>query len=284
MIEHAGHAKDCGAEDNYSFVGWNYNFRSLDLVNYNDGNAWVATASPITIYWPYPEEALSDPDAYEYQILHYRRMSRSYAHKALTNIDAWEEELLHNGEKGAVKIVKETLQYHEKEKGISFTLEYTDGTGDNFSPFVLMWKKKGTTKPDVPDEPDGPSRPVVTPTPTPSATPAPTPTVTPSAVPSESPVPSPTASPQPSGSPEPGPSAAPETSPAPVEPSAGPSAAPTSAPASPSPSAPGGSPQGPKLPQTGQNWWPVLLMGAAGIVLLFLGLNMGKPGKGKHEA
>jgi len=147
MIEHAGHAQSCGAAEDYSFDGWNYNFRYLDLVNYNDGNAWVSTSSPITIYWPYPEEALSNPGAYEYQILHYRKMSRSYAHKAITDIDAWENELLHNGEKGPVQIVKEDLRYHEKEKGISFTLEYTDGTGDNFSPFVLMWRKKGGSTP-----------------------------------------------------------------------------------------------------------------------------------------
>ncbi len=142
MIEHAGHAKSCGADRNYSFDGWSYNFRYLDLVNYNDGNAWVSTDAETTIYWPYPIQALNDPGgytSYEYQILHYQGMTRRVTQ--VQDIDQWEKETLHR-EDGAVKVYSEDLTL--TPKGLCFTLENIEGSEDNFSPFVLMWRKKTT--------------------------------------------------------------------------------------------------------------------------------------------
>ncbi len=144
MIQHAGHAGSFGSSASYSFDGWNYNFRYLDLVNYNDGNAWVSTDAETTIYWPYPVDALNDPEgysSYDYQILHFQGMSRSFVHKAVTDIETWEKDVLHK-EDGAVKVYSEALTL--TRQGIRFTLEDIEGSEDNFSPFVLMWKKKST--------------------------------------------------------------------------------------------------------------------------------------------
>lgn len=401
MIEHAGHAASCGGAADYSFEGWEYNFRYLDLVNYTDGNAWVSTDAPTTIYWPYPIQALNDPNgysSYEYQILHYQGLSRSFAHKAIADIDQWEQELLH-GPDGAVKVYSEPLEL--TPRGIRFDLETIEGSEDNFSPFVLMWRKKTTSTPsesytsvtvkkqwrlddgaaapdavtvallrdgkeyataqlsadnawthtwrglstryrwkavekDVPagfaatvekvgtvftiTNDDLPDQSAASPSPSPSGDPAASPSPSdgtgtqPSPAPSDGtgtqPSPAPSdgtgaqLSPAPSDGagtqPSPAPSDGTGTQPSPV-PSDGTGTQPSPAPSDgtgtqPSPvptdgtggqagpSASPGPSQGPTLPQTGQVWWPVFLLAAGGVILLALGLGMGKKEKGKHEA
>ena len=38
-----------------------------------------------------------------------------------------------------------------------------------------------------------------------------------------------------------------------------------------------------KLPQTGQLWWPVLLLAVLGVLMLLLGIVIGKQYNDKHE-
>ena len=143
MIDHAGHAKDYNGDANYSFDGWSYDFRYLDLVNVNDGNAWVSCDTDITIYWPYPDGVTSSD--YEFQLLHYRNMDRDvdYGISLVGNIDEWTEQFMHGENENANATVVEEIEITATDKGLMFTLE-ADPTGNNMSPFVLMWKPEGT--------------------------------------------------------------------------------------------------------------------------------------------
>lgn len=392
MKAHAGHAGEWGGSGGFSFDGWESDFRYLDLVNTDDGNAWVVCDQPVTVYWPYPADIAGQYQNYEFQVLHYEGLDRDYFRTPLTDAEEWGQSVL-----CGAKIPVRAEAVTATANGLRFTLPI-DPDGRDFSPFVLMWREKSAPAPDhgytrvtvkkvwklddggtAPDAvmvallrngreyatvrlsadtdwshtwrnlndryrwtveewnvPEGftasiekkgttftitnddvPVLPTATPTGTPSAAPSVTPTGIPSAepTPGSSDGPSPSQSPQPTGSPdpsavpsatpsatvpssepaeptpsEPGPSFGPvDPTPSEPGPSSGPveptpsAPGPSSGPATPTPSASTGTHPGPKLPQTGQDWWPVFLMAAAGVVLLRLGLNMGKAGKGKHE-
>lgn len=141
MITHAGHASDYGSETDYSFDGWKYDFRYLDLVNVNDGNAWVSCDKDITIYWPYPDGVSSS--GYEFQLLHYKYMDRDvdYGISLVGNVVEWTEQFMHGENKDAEATVVEEIGVTATDEGLMFTLE-ADASGDNMSPFVLMWKAK----------------------------------------------------------------------------------------------------------------------------------------------
>lgn len=108
----------------------NVQLNYLDLVDESNGNAWVTTDKPITVYWPYPEGTDKNDDFY---IVHYEGLDRN------------DNEALGNGEY--------TMELYSKENG---NLETTDQgiriTVDSFSPFALFWEED-----DIPviDEPDG---------------------------------------------------------------------------------------------------------------------------------
>ena len=108
----------------------NVQLNYLDLVDESNGNAWVTTDKPITVYWPYPEGTDKNDDFY---IVHYEGLDRN------------DNEALENG--------AYTMELYSKENG---NLETTDQgiqiTVGSFSPFALFWEED-----DIPviDEPDG---------------------------------------------------------------------------------------------------------------------------------
>ena len=107
----------------------------LDLVDANNGNAWLTSSEPVTVYWPYP--AGTDQDT-EFHLVHFQGLDRELETSAV---------------EGA--IANASTQYVEVENtehGIRFT---TDG----FSPFVLVWEQPGQDTPTTPEEPVTPEKP-----------------------------------------------------------------------------------------------------------------------------
>jgi hypothetical protein len=120
-------------EDDYS--QWDQQFKYLDLVNINDGNAVITSTEAVEIYWPYPDEITYETaDNYEFQIIHFIGMNREQVVQTSLEADIPDLDL-------------ETLEVTPTQYGLQFAT-------DSFSPFLLMWREKEAVaeEPAVPDD------------------------------------------------------------------------------------------------------------------------------------
>ena len=126
---------------------YNYEIMYLDLVDANNGNAWIKSSEGTDIYWDYPEGTDKNTD---FEVLHFTGLHR-------------------DGEESGFDINDlNTITMDEIE---NVTIEKTDDyivfhvTEANFSPYALAWEDDGSDTPDYPDYPiwtpdgddDGPS-------------------------------------------------------------------------------------------------------------------------------
>lgn len=121
LISHAG-------EKSFEFSSDNSEFKYLDLINENDGNAWVSTDDGvgISIYWPLPEELELGAEYYDFYVLHFKGLHREYRGDIAEQIGGSEVERIEVAADG---------------ENIVFTLEGNKDSGC-FSPFALVWEKK----------------------------------------------------------------------------------------------------------------------------------------------
>ena len=113
---------------------WGYVARYFDLVDVNNGNAWVSSTLGTDVYLPYPEG--TDQNT-EFTLLHFEGLHRE---EGLT------------GESAAEAIegcVPANMEIENTANGIKFHT-----TIGGFSPFVLMYRTAEET-PDTPDDNDG---------------------------------------------------------------------------------------------------------------------------------
>lgn len=131
----------------------NYEYKYLDLVDANNGNAWIKANNPVTIYWGIPTENVNDDT--EFKILHFKDLHR-------------------DGEKSGFEVEDvnsatiEPITPERTEYGLKFEV----APGD-FSPYVLVWETEEEDPPYIPDptpdpeptpdpdEPDTPDEPEV---------------------------------------------------------------------------------------------------------------------------
>lgn len=118
-------AKDVGK----TFSDMKSEAKYLDLVDANNGNAWLTTNQNVTVYWPYPEGTDENTKFY---LVHFKDLDREIAlDEVESGIESAETELM----------TVETDQY-----GISFQT-------DSFSPYVLLWD--GAKNQPTPSTDDG---------------------------------------------------------------------------------------------------------------------------------
>ena len=139
-------ATDAVAAQDESFQITGHESKYLDLVDANNGNAWLMTDSPVTIYWPYPE---GTDENTEFYLTHFQGLDRDMANDEVDGeIDAAEPEY---------------ISVTNTEHGVMFTLQPKQGDDGlsrvRFSPFVLVWGEsdEGPTGPT--DETDTPQKP-----------------------------------------------------------------------------------------------------------------------------
>lgn len=99
-----------------------YEIKYLDLVDANNGNAWIKADKPVTIYWGYPEG--TDQNT-EFQIVHFRDLHRDGAQSGQ------ELEDIKNCTAEKITGVENTPE------GIKFSVGK-----DGFSPFALIFNEK----------------------------------------------------------------------------------------------------------------------------------------------
>ena len=89
---------------------WNYELKYLNLVDRNNGNAWVEASKDVTIYWPLPKGTDSNT---KFRLLHFEGLNRS-------DTDTWDIKEIE------VSVSENHLVFNAGETG--------------FSPFVLAWE------------------------------------------------------------------------------------------------------------------------------------------------
>ncbi len=125
------------AQFNVSINPDRYQAQYLDLVDANNGNAWVKASGPVMVYWGYPEGTGQNTN---FTLYHFTDLHRDGSSSGFDVVDI-------SGSK--IELVK----LRKTANGIAFEVE-----PGGFSPFVLVWENIV-----IPDIPVAPSEPVYRP-------------------------------------------------------------------------------------------------------------------------
>ena len=129
--------------------GNRYQAQYLDLVDADNGNAWVKANNKVTVYWGYPEGTGRYTD---FTLLHFENLHRDNASGGLSGFEVDDVD----------DCIVTEVEISRTANGIAF-----DVKSGGFSPFLLVWNVKTDPGPGPgpgPDpEPDEPSWPVVRP-------------------------------------------------------------------------------------------------------------------------
>lgn len=112
-----------------------YEIKYLDLVDANNGNAWITSSKGIYIYWAYPAGTSSST---EFTLLHFEGLHRDGANSGYDVSDI-------------KSVVPEKVMIEKTANGIKFHVE-----PGSFSPFALVWEEAAVTPPVTPSEPADP--------------------------------------------------------------------------------------------------------------------------------
>lgn len=116
-------------------AGYHYVLRYMDLVDSNNGNAWVSSSTGTDVYVPYQT---ADGSETEYRIIHFKDLHREYGLIGSNVVDAINQ--------GSVEI----MDIENTPYGIKF---HTDAAG--FSPFAIIWNENGNFDGTSDDEQGG---------------------------------------------------------------------------------------------------------------------------------
>lgn len=114
----------------------NYEYKYLDLVDANNGNAWIKASNNVTIYWGYPQ---GTDENTTFKLVHFKDLHRDTSGGAESGIDPSD----------ITTAKTEIIDVKTTDQGITF--EVTPG---NFSPYVLVWEDNTTPDPDPTPTPD----------------------------------------------------------------------------------------------------------------------------------
>ena len=126
---------------------YNYEIMYLDLVDANNGNAWIKSSAGTDIYWDYPEGTDKNTD---FEVLHFTDLHRD-GEKSGFDIKDLENITMNEIENVTIAKTDDYIVFHVEEA--------------NFSPYALAWEDDSSDTPDYPDYPiwtpdgddDGPS-------------------------------------------------------------------------------------------------------------------------------
>ena len=124
-------------EYNIDIASGNYQAQYLDLVDANNGNAWVKASGNVTVYWGYPEGTDSSDN---FTLYHFTDLHRDGSNSGFDIADIGSSDI-------------EVVEITKTAYGITFEVE-----PGGFSPFVLVWSD--TYNPPIiippvePEEPD----------------------------------------------------------------------------------------------------------------------------------
>ena len=108
---------------------WSMELKYLDLVDRDNGDAWVQASQPVTIYWPLPEGTDANT---EFRLLHFEGLDREMTSGEIT---------------AAISgcTVTDVTPLANDGAHLSFTI-----SSGGFSPFALVWNGTTYTPPYIP--------------------------------------------------------------------------------------------------------------------------------------
>ena len=120
-----------------------YEAKYLDLVDANNGNAWISSSAGTDIYWGYP--ATTDKNT-NFTLVHFKDLHRDTSGNGTTgfdpdDIDSDNVDVL-TAENGGIENTEYGIKFHVDKGG--------------FSPFVLVWEAKPEPEPEPEPEPTPP--------------------------------------------------------------------------------------------------------------------------------
>lgn len=102
-------------------MGYKYDFHYLDLVDANNGNAWVSASYGSVVYLPYPEGTDAST---EFHLIHFQDLHREYGISGQAEVEE------------AIRGTRvEEMTVEKKDAGLRFETERA-----GFSPFALVWE------------------------------------------------------------------------------------------------------------------------------------------------
>lgn len=108
-----------------------YQAKYLDLVDANNGNAWLTTDGDVTVYWPRPE---GTDEGTKFYLVHFEGLDREMSSDP-ESIQQAIEDAVESGDAVEIEGVENDPTY-----GVRFTLSPDEDTNRvSFSPFVLVW-------------------------------------------------------------------------------------------------------------------------------------------------
>lgn len=111
-----------------------YQAQYLDLVDANNGNAWITASGDVTVYWGYPEG--TDEDS-TFTLYHFTGLHRDGSGSGFDLSDIAKSEI------AVVEDIEKTAN------GIAFAVK-----PGGFSPYVLVWEKRSPSIPILPTVPE----------------------------------------------------------------------------------------------------------------------------------
>lgn len=112
-----------------------YEIKYLDLVDANNGNAWITSSEGMYIYWAYPEGTNQSTN---FKLIHFKDLHRDGTNSGFNLDDITEAQI-------------EKIEVTNTTVGITFHVEKA-----GFSPFALVWDVTASTpvNPNPPADPD----------------------------------------------------------------------------------------------------------------------------------
>lgn len=119
-----------------------YQMKYLDLIDRKNGDAWLTSSQPLTIYWPLPEGTTKDT---KFELLHFCDLHRDMA------VGIVGDNILDTN----LKIERLTEGITVTDTHVEFVVQprKEDAAGNvtgGFSPFALVWEEPDNSNPEKP--------------------------------------------------------------------------------------------------------------------------------------
>ena len=119
-----------------------YQMKYLDLIDRKNGDAWLTSSQPLTIYWPLPEGTTKDT---KFELLHFCNLHRDME-VGIVGDDILDKNLKIERLTGGITVTDTHVEFVVQPRVEDAAGNVTGG----FSPFALVWEEPDNSNPEKP--------------------------------------------------------------------------------------------------------------------------------------